>query len=437
MRHLHHEKSCERATVIQALWKALVRLIEEQNLAELFSAVEMPLVTVLARMELAGIKVDEDVLNRMSHELGLLLSNLEHRIYQLAGEDFNINSPQQLSVVLFDKLQLPVISRTKTGYSTSLSVLTTLADVHELPALILEYRRYAKLKSTYIDVLPRLINVTTGRVHTTFNQTITATGRLSSSDPNLQNIPVRGEWGTNIRRAFIAEPGMVLVAADYSQIELRIMAHLSGDETLIEGFIADEDIHTRTAAELFQVSAQSVTPAMRRQAKVVNFGVLYGMSHVGLAQELAISRAEAKTYIDMYFERYAGVRRYIQETLAAARETGAVKTLFGRIRYVPEVASKNRMAREAAERIAVNTPIQGTAADIIKIAMIAIDRRLQDEQVHGRMTLQIHDELVFELPEKERDALMSMVKEEMEGAVSLAVPLRAQVCCGKNWEEAH
>ncbi len=431
------QSSCEQAAAISQLTLPLVSRLEEKRLDSLFSQIELPLANLLARMELAGIKVNASILSEMSQETGNALDQLEQRIHSLAGEEFNVNSPQQLANILFEKLQLPVISRTKTGNSTSVAVLTTLAQHHELPSLVLDYRRLAKLKSTYIDVLPRLINPNTGRVHTSFNQTVTATGRLSSSDPNLQNIPIRGEWGRKIRQAFVADEGMVLVSADYSQIELRILALLSGDQNLREAFVAAHDIHTRTAAELFQVPAEEVTAEMRRQAKIVNFGVVYGMSHVGLAQELGISRAEAKEYIDKYFARYQGVKRYIHETLERAREQGSVETLSGRIRYIPEIASRNRMAREAAERIAVNTPIQGTAADVIKVAMLRIDKRCSEGHLDGRMILQIHDELVFEVSEKDSDSLMSLVQEEMEGAMTLDVPLKATIYCGKNWDEAH
>ena len=429
--------SCRRAEAIARLRSPLAAALGEKSLARLFTDIELPLATVLGRMELAGIKVDSTVLQKMSQETAVMLQDLEGRIYALAGEEFNINSPQQLGTILFEKLDLPVISKTKTGYSTSVSVLTTLAESHKLPSLVLEYRRYSKLRSTYIDVLPRLIDRQTGRVHTTFNQTVTATGRLSSSDPNLQNIPIRGEWGRKIRQAFVGEPGMVLVSADYSQIELRVMAHLSKDENLLEAFISGQDVHTRTAAELFQVSPEAVTSEMRRKAKIVNFGVMYGMSHMGLAQELGISRGEAKDYIDTYFLRYQGVYRFIHETLERAREQGSVETLSGRIRYVPEIGSRNRMVREATERIAVNTPIQGTAADVIKVAMLAIDERLRNEDIDGQMILQIHDELVFEVSDQSKETLMAMVKEEMEGAMALDVPLKASVHWGKNWDEAH
>lgn len=428
---------CERADAIGHLSQILAPRLREANLERLYDEIEMPLMDILARMELAGVKVDPEVLSKISEELDILLQNVEQQVYSLAGETFNINSPQQLGVILFEKLNLPVLSRGKNGYSTGVDVLTRLAHIHELPSLILEYRRFTKLKSTYIDVLPKLIRPQTGRVHTTFNQTITATGRLSSSDPNLQNIPVRGEWGKKIRQAFVADQGNVLVGADYSQIELRIMAHLSADDNLKEAFQQNEDVHTRTAAELFHVSPQGITPEMRRIAKVVNFGVMYGMSHMGLSQELRISRKAAADYINSYFERHEGVKRYTERMLNLARERGYVETLSGRVRHLPEINSRNRVAREAAERIAINTPIQGTAADIIKIAMINIDRRLQREHLDSSMILQIHDELVFEAAEKDVPALTALAREEMERAVNLDVPIRVAIHCGRNWDEAH
>jgi len=428
---------CQQADAVGHLAQILIPRLEQSHLKKLYDTIEMPLVRILAAMELTGVKIETSTLREISKELDILVQNLEQQIHSVAGEKFNINSPQQLAAILFDKLKLPVGSKGKNGYSTSVDVLMSLAHVHELPSLILEYRRFAKLKSTYIDVLPNLIDPRTGRIHTTFNQTITATGRLSSSDPNLQNIPIRGEWGRKIRQAFVADRGKQLVSADYSQIELRIMGHLSQDGNLKEAFLQDQDIHTRTAAALFKVDQQNVTLAMRRQAKVVNFGVLYGMSHVGLAQELAISRAEAKHYIDTYFERHQGVKEYIDRVLHQARERGYVVTLSGRIRFVPEINSRNRAVREAAERIAVNTPIQGTAADIIKIAMINIDRRLHEEQLAGSLILQIHDELVFEVAESDMQPLMTVVREEMEGAVTLDVPVRASIKSGTNWDEAH
>lgn len=428
---------CEKADIIFLLANLLFPKLKEKSLDTLYYTIEMPLMQVLARMELTGVKVNPHLLSELSKALELDLEGLEKRIHVLAGTPFNINSPQQLSEVLFEKLKLPVITRTKTGRSTDVDVLTKLATIHELPALVLEYRRLSKLKSTYIDVLPKLINPETGRIHTTFNQTVTATGRLSSSDPNVQNIPIRGDLGKQIRQAFIGEKGFVLVSADYSQIELRIMAHLSGDANLREAFIHDEDIHTKTAAEVFQVSPDQVTEGMRREAKVINFGIMYGMGPNGLSQELGISREEARSYIDSYFAEYQGVKRYIDETLESARDLGYVVTLSGRIRYLPEINSSNRMAREFAERVAINTPIQGTAADCIKIAMIRIDQRIQKEKLNARMILQVHDELLFEVSKSELHDLMTLVKEEMEGAMKLDVPIKASIKYGKNWDEAH
>ena len=431
------EHLVEEAEVVFLLAGVLFPKLRENGLDKLFFGIEMPLGEVLARMEHAGIKINPEILFSMSQEFSEKLKDLEDKICALAGMRFNINSPQQLSEVLFEKLNLPVIARTKTGFSTNVDVLNKLARVHEMPALVLEYRSLAKLKSTYIDVLPKLIHPETGRIHTTFSQTATATGRLSSSDPNLQNIPIRGEWGERIRQAFVAEEGFVLVSADYSQIELRIMAHLSGDKNLKEAFSHGHDIHTRTASEIFQVPLEEVTPAMRREAKVINFGVMYGMSHVGLSEELGITRGEAKKYIESYFQKYHGVKEYIDKTLAIAREQGYVTTLSKRIRYIPEINSSNRIAREFAERVAVNTPIQGTAADIIKIAMIRIDERIKQEKVNARMILQIHDELLFETAKSDLHDLMTLVREEMEGAMELDVPIEVSVGYGKNWHEAH
>lgn len=431
------ESACEQADVIFLLSRVLVPKLQENSLAELFEGIEMPLVVVLATMEEAGVKVDSALLCDFSRHLAGELGRLEEEIYRLAGLRFNINSPQQLSEVLFEKLRLPTGSRTKTGRSTNVEVLNKLAGLHEVPGLVLTYRSLAKLKSTYLDVLPRLVNPATGRIHTTFNQTATVTGRLSSADPNLQNIPVRGEWGEKIRRAFIAEKGHLLVSGDYSQIELRVMAHLSGDPALVRAFREDQDIHALTAAEVFQVSPEDVTPAMRRQAKVVNFGIIYGMSSIGLAQELGITRTEAEAYIDAYFATYQGVRAYIDENLARARHQGYVTTLSGRIRYLPDLRSSNRTAREFAERAAINAPIQGTAADLIKKAMIAVDRRITDEGVEARMILQIHDELLFEVSERDRKRLLPLVKETMEAALHLDVPIKVTIGCGENWEQAH
>ncbi|MDO8957833.1 MAG: DNA polymerase I, partial [Deltaproteobacteria bacterium] len=358
-------------------------------------------------------------------------------IYDLAGENFNINSPQQLGKILFEKLKLPGGKRTKTGYSTDVEVLTQLSKEYSLPAKVLEYRSLSKLKSTYVDALPLLINPATGRVHTSFNQTVTATGRLSSSDPNLQNIPIRTPEGRRIREAFIPEDGYLILSADYSQIELRILAHLSGDPSLMATFQEDEDVHAATAAEIFHVHPQQVTPEMRRLAKVINFGIIYGMSAFGLSKELAVHPGVAQAYIDNYFQKYHGVRDYIDKSLELARERGYVTTLMNRRRYLPDIGSSNRSVRQFAERIAINAPIQGTAADLIKVAMINIHRRLHKEKRRSKLILQIHDELVLEVPEDEAEAIKALVKEEMEGVMKLFIPLKVDIEVGKNWAEGH
>ncbi|MEK7826896.1 MAG: DNA polymerase I, partial [Thermodesulfobacteriota bacterium] len=408
-----------------------------KSLSALLNEVEVPLAGVLARMELAGIGVDPGVFAEISKEIGRSLSGLVKEIHRLAGEKFNISSPKQLQVVLFEKLGLPRGRKTKEGYSTDVDVLTALAQGHELPAEILAYRGMAKLKSTYIDALPELVHPRTGRVHTTYNQTVTATGRLSSSNPNLQNIPIRTLEGKRIRQAFIAPSGWEIVSADYSQIELRVLAHLSGDETLIEAFATGEDIHSRTASDLFGVFPEMVNPDMRRQAKVINFGVLYGMSAFGLAKELGITQKLAQAYIDGYFQKYARVREYLDGLLAQARRDGYVTTLLRRRRYLPEIMSPQAAVRQFAERMAINAPIQGTAADLIKVAMVRIFRRLTEEGLSAAMIMQVHDELVFEAPVSEREVLMALVREEMEGVLKLNVPLRVEVAAGRNWDESH
>jgi DNA polymerase-1 len=359
------------------------------------------------------------------------------KIYRLAGEQFNINSPKQLQEVLFDRLKLPRGRKTKEGYSTDVDVLTQLAKSHELPGEILAYRSLAKLKSTYIDALPLLVHEETGRVHTSYNQAVTATGRLSSSNPNLQNIPVRTLEGKRIRQAFVAHDGFYIVSADYSQIELRVLAHLSEDKTLLASFASGEDIHSRTASSIFGVFPEMVNDAMRRQAKVINFGVLYGMSAFGLAKELDIPQKLAQAYIDEYFRKYDGVRDYLEDILIRARRDGFVTTLLNRRRYLPDIHSENLNVRQYAERMAVNMPVQGTAADLIKMAMIHIDRRLREEKFRARMIMQVHDELVFEVPEAERETVMGLVRKEMEDVAVLRVPLKVEIDCGRNWDEAH
>ncbi|MEC4675497.1 MAG: DNA polymerase I [Nitrospirota bacterium] len=427
----------EDAALTYELKELLFKNLAENSLEKIYFDIEMPLIKVLIDMEEAGIRVDTDKLGGLSKELSIEIESIQQRIYFLAGEEFNINSPKQLGMVLFQSLGLKPGKKTKTGFSTDVDVLEELAVTHDLPGEVLDYRRLTKLKTTYVDVLPSIVNQGTGRVHTTFNQTITATGRLSSSAPNLQNIPVRGDWGRRIRETFIAEKGSLLLSADYSQVELRILAHLSQDQTLISAFRSGLDIHTRTASELYNTPLDKVTPEMRRVAKTVNFGVIYGISAYGLSETLSIGRKEAEKYINHYFDRHPGVREYIGRVIGEATEKGYVMTLMGRRRPVPELQSQHRNKRQQGERLAVNSPIQGTAADIIKIAMINIRERFRKESIHAKMILQVHDELLFELPEPELDIVAAIVGKEMEGALKLSVPLKADIGHGKNWAEAH
>ncbi len=429
--------SGEDASVTLKLKNHFVPLMQKEGLTELFHSLEMPLIEVLANMEMAGVKVDVPLMHTFSNKLEKELASIEQRIYFIAGEEFNINSPKQLQEILFEKLGLRPTKKTKTGYSTNIDVLEQLALIHELPREIIEYRGLSKLKNTYVDALPKLVNIKTGRIHTSFNQTITATGRLSSSDPNLQNIPIRGEWGKRIREAFIAEDGCLLLSSDYSQIELRVLAHLSQDEGFIEVFNHDGDIHTRTACELFGVKPESVTSEMRRSAKTVNFGIIYGISPYGLSQQLGIPPDEARYYIDTYFMRHSGIKNYMDALIQEAAETGYVSTLYKRKRAIPELKSSNRNIRQLGERLAVNSPVQGSAADIIKVSMINIWRRLGDEGLRTRMLLQVHDELLFEVPLGEKDTVMQLVQEEMENAIHLRVPLKVDMGIGRNWGEAH
>ncbi len=412
-------------------------LLEKEGLKKLFHEMEVPLIEVLAEMEMAGVKIDLPLMESFSKKMAGELSSIEQRIYFIAGEEFNINSPKQLQEILFEKLGLKPTKKTKTGYSTNIDVLEQLALEHELPNEIIEYRGLSKLKSTYVDALPKLVHPDTGRLHTSFNQTIAATGRLSSSDPNLQNIPIRGEWGKKIRKAFIADEGNVLISSDYSQIELRIFAHLSEDKELVEAFKNDGDIHTLTASGLFNVAPEKVSEDMRRSAKTVNFGIIYGISPYGLSQQLGIPADEARYYIDTYFARFSGVKNYINSLIDDAAEKGYVTTLFGRKRAIPELMSTNRNIKQYGERLATNTPVQGSAADIIKIAMLNIRERMKKERLKSRMLLQVHDELLFEAPEDEKDILEKLVRKEMESAVKLSIPLKVDIGIGKNWAEAH
>ncbi len=430
--------ACEDADVTERLRRLFEPRLKEAGLWELFQEVEIPLITVLVHMEETGVALDRPYLEAMSRDMEQQLRALEETIYEMAGERFNINSTQQLARILFEKLKLPTGRRTKTGYSTDAAVLEKLAKDYELPRKLLEYREISKLKSTYVDALPRLINPRTGRVHTSYNQTVAATGRLSSSDPNLQNIPIRTEIGRQIRRAFIpGKPGWKILDADYSQIELRIMAHLSKDENLIRAFQNGEDVHRATAANVFGVPPDEVTPELRRRAKEINFGIMYGMGVYGLAQRLEITPEEAQTIIQEYFVKYPGVNDFIIRTLNEARQKGYVTTLLNRRRYLPEILSENRRVREFAERTAINTPIQGTAADMIKVAMIRIDRRLQEEKLQSKMIMQVHDELVFEAPEEELETLRALVAYEMANALKLDVPIKVDIGIGNNWLEAH
>ncbi len=431
--------ACEDADVTLMAADVLAPMLEEIGVVELFEKVELPLVPVLTRMEKRGVRVDLDRLRILSKDFESKLLQLERQIYALAGEEFNINSSQQLGQILFEKLKLPVQKKTKkkTAYSTDVDVLTTLAVLHELPAHILRHRTLSKLKSTYADALLCLVDPETGRIHTSYNQTVTATGRLSSSDPNLQNIPIRTEEGRQIRSAFIPKDGWALLAADYSQIELRILAHYSEDEILIDSFLKDEDIHARTASEVFNVFPEMMDSELRRQAKVINFGIIYGMSPFRLSNELGISQKMAKTYIDNYFKRYQGVKRFIDRTIKDAKQTGRTSTLLGRIRLLPELKSSNKILQQAAERTAVNTPIQGTAADLIKLAMINADKTLKARNLRSSMLLTVHDELVFEVPPEETGVVTELVKDTMENVWKLRVPLKVNLRTGKNWAEAH
>jgi DNA polymerase-1 len=429
--------ACRRADAVFKLTDDVSRKLQQEGFGDLFAQVEMPLVSVLAAMEKKGVLLDLTLLQDMSREIQQLLSLSENKIYQLAGEKFNVNSPKQLQTILFDKLGLPRGKKIKEGYSTDVDVLNFLAASHELPAEILAYRSFAKLKSTYIDALPLMVHPDTGRVHTSYNQTVTATGRLSSSNPNLQNIPIRTLEGKRIRQAFIAPDGWMIIAADYSQIELRVLAHLSQDRSLIDAFASGEDIHSRTASDIFGVFPAMVNAEMRRQAKVINFGILYGMSAFGLAKELHVNQKLAQAYIDGYFDKYRDVRRYLDGILENARKNGYVQTLFHRRRYLPEINHSVAAVRQFAERTAINAPIQGTAADLIKAAMINISRFFAKRHLKAAMIMQVHDELVFEAPLSETQELMALVKQEMENVMRLSVPLRVDIGSGRNWDEAH
>ena len=422
--------SCEDAAVALALYHAQQPQLEAAGLTAQMREVESPFIPVLAAMERAGVAVDAALLTRLGAEFGQRMAEIEAQIYTAAGAPFNVASPKQLGEVLFEKLALPHGRKTKTGWSTDVKVLEKLALEHELPALVLAHRNLAKLKNTYVDRLLELREADTGRVHSSFNQCGTATGRLSSANPNLQNLPIRTLEGRRIRAAFVAPPGAVLLSADYSQIDLRVLAHYSQDAELLAAFRSGADIHRETAAEIFGVMPELVTGEMRRVAKSINFGIVYGMSSFGLARQLEVGRREAQGFIDRYFTHFPGIRAFMERVIAEAHAQGFVSTLAGRRRYLPDLQSKNRAVREFAERTAINTPIQGTAADIIKIAMLRLQARLAAEKLASRMVLQIHDELVLEVPEAELETLAVLTRETMEQAMALAVPLVVNISSG-------
>ena len=428
--------NAERAERILRLQEKMERRLEAEELTKLYLELELPLIGTLASMELAGIAIDRQAFADMSREIDLDLEKLTKEVYELAGQEFNINSPKQLAEVLFVKHSLPSFKKTQKqrAASTSVEVLEGLARSFPLPKKVLEYRSFSKLKGTYVDALPQLIHKKTGRIHTTFNQTVAATGRLSSSDPNLQNIPIRSELGRRIRRAFVAEPGGVLLSADYSQIELRVLAHLSQDENLIEAFRAGEDIHDRTARQIFGKQADLSEHEKRRRAKIINFSIIYGKTAFTLGKDFGIPTREAEAFIESYFERYPRVRELLDTIVRDARRTGKVRTLFGRQRYVPEIGSRNRNTRGAAERVAVNTPVQGTAADLIKKAMIDLHRELEAGSYRSRLLLQVHDELVLEVPDEEVEKATALVRETMENVYPMAVPLTVDIATDRSWE---
>ncbi len=428
--------AAEDADVALRLRAPLAERLEAAGLTRLFDELEMPLVEVLVELESNGIRIDTELLARLSAEYGEVMQRVEREIYELAGREFNIGSPKQLGEVLFEDHKLPVLKRTKTGGSTDADVLEELARQHPLPAKILEYRQYAKLKSTYVDALPQLVHPVTKRVHASFNQVVAATGRLSAHDPNLQNIPVRSQRGREIRAAFLpGEPGWKLLAADYSQIELRVLAHFSEDATLCAAFERDEDIHARVASQVYGVPLAEVTSEMRRSAKAVNFGVIYGQSPFGLAKQLNIEKSAAAEFIDAYFDRYPGVEKFLTQILEECPQTGYVSTILGRRRAIRGIRRVTSRQRNLPERTAINTVIQGSAADLIKLAMINIHRRLRSERSPARMLLQIHDELVFEVPADELAPLSRLVADEMSGVMKLSVPLKVDLKTGDNWAQ--
>ncbi|MDC0535999.1 DNA polymerase I [Francisellaceae bacterium] len=414
------------------------KIKETSQLEKLFLTEEVPTMLVLKDMELTGVKIDTKQLEEQSKYLETCIKDFEQKAYDIAGEEFNLSSPKQLAEILFDKLNIPAIKKTPTGKpSTSVDVMSELSLQYELPKIILDHRHFSKLKSTYTDKLPLMINAKTDRVHTSYQQAVAITGRLSSTDPNLQNIPIRSEEGKRIRKAFISEKGYTIIAADYSQVELRIMAHLSGDQTLIDAFNSNKDIHSATAAELAGISLEEVSSEQRRRAKAVNFGLIYGMSAFGLAKQLGVSREEAQNYVNIYFERYPGVKKYMENTRIKASESGYVETIFGRRLYLPDIKAKNMGLRKAAERAAINAPMQGTAADIIKRAMVTVSAKIKRDELPIKMIMQVHDELIFEVKESYIDEAKKLIVNLMEGAAELSVPLIVDVGTGSSWADAH
>ena len=433
------EYAAEDAEVTLALHQAMWPQIEhDEKLRFIYEKIEVPTSVVLQKIERNGVLIDSDRLGQQSHDLGKRMLEIEQQAYDLAGQPFNLNSPKQLGEILFGKLELPVVKKTASGApSTDEEVLQKLAEDYPLPKVLLDYRGLAKLKSTYTDKLPKMINPATGRVHTNYAQAVAVTGRLSSNEPNLQNIPIRTAEGRRIREAFVAPEGSVIVSADYSQIELRIMAHISEDENMLKAFANNEDIHKATAAEIFGIAPEQVESEQRRYAKVINFGLIYGMSAFGLAGNLGIERSAAQMYIDKYFMRFSGVKRYMDETRLQAKARGYVETVFGRRLWLPEINSPNGPRRQGAERAAINAPMQGTAADLIKLAMVAVQDWLESTGMHSRMIMQVHDELVLEVPQQELDRVREKLPELMKNVAELKVPLLAEVGIGKNWDEAH
>ncbi|HOP62127.1 MAG TPA: DNA polymerase I [Spirochaetota bacterium] len=431
------EYAAEDADITLRLHNALKPLLEKNSQNELFTNIEMPLMSVLAEMEQTGVKIDTKHFDSMKKDTAKKLVEVEKNIYSSAGQEFNINSTKELSSILFEKLGLRTVKKTKTGFSTDIQVLETLRGSHEIIDHLITYRTLSKLQSTYIDSLPKLISPVTGRIHTSYNQTVAATGRLSSSDPNLQNIPIRDDFGRQLRKGFIPEKGFIMMSADYSQIELRLAAHYSDDPNMLSAFREGIDIHNMTASSVFGVPFEEISPDMRRQAKIINFATIYGVSPYGLSQQAEISMKDAAEFIKKYFETYPGFRDYIDRTVEFAKKNGYVETLMGRRRPVPEINSDTVFRREGAERVAINTPLQGTSADMIKIAMINISRELSEKKLQSKMIMQVHDELVFEVHEEELEEMKALVREKMETALSLNVPIVVEIGTGNNWEEAH